>query len=167
MVLSIQTPLLTAIYALLTPAVSLYLLAEDTALGGVVTQAQGTQIDKTYSGNMRFPIDIDPRFLVKRLSIHGNTLISTRELLLRMPLFYFEYETDPATGEHKEDPTTGAPIIKDVYDFRVLIEMINKPGSEREVSAETVRGFTKYVLAVYRDKGYRGINIYVPKEALD
>ena len=114
-----------------------------------------------------FAEDTSQRWLVSELKISGNNLISTKELLGKMLWTYIEYEIDPSTGKPRKDPKTGVPVAKGFYDFRVLIEIIIKPGEEREVSLKTIQGFTKYVSEVYQDKGYRGIYVYVPKEAID
>ena len=114
-----------------------------------------------------FAEDTSQRWLVSKLKISGNNLISTKELLEKMLWTYIEYEIDPSTGKPKKDPKTGVPVAKGYYDFHVLIEIIINPGKEREVSLKTIQGFTKFVSGVYQDKGYRGIYVYVPKEAID
>ncbi len=123
--------------------------------------------DKASLAELTFPEDASPRFVVKELRISGNNLISTAKLLEKLPLAYTVYESDPATGKHKKDPATEKKIVKDVYDFRVLNKIIVDSGIEREVSLKTIQGFTKYVLSAYRDKGYAGIYVYVPAEAVE
>jgi len=114
-----------------------------------------------------FAEDMSQRWLVSEVKISGNNLISRKELLEKMLWTYIEYEIDTSTGKPKKDPKTGVPVVKGFYDFRELIEIIIKPGEEREVSLKTIQGFTKYVSGVYQDKGYRGVYVYVPKEAID
>jgi hemolysin activation/secretion protein len=94
--------------------------------------------------------DTSPRFVVRELRISGNTLISTDELLENLPEFY--------TIIKRKDEI----IVAETYDFRVLREIIAEPGQEREVSKKTIEGLTKYLLSVYREKGYAGIYVSVP-----
>ena len=98
--------------------------------------------DKTSSAELTFPEDTSQRFLVKELSISGNDLISTAKLLENLPLAY--------TLTVQKDDTA----IEQVYDFRVLHDVILNPGQEREVSINTIQGLTKYVLSVYQNEGY-------------
>jgi hemolysin activation/secretion protein len=111
--------------------------------------------------------DLTPNLKMSKVQITGNTVLSIKELLGKIPWTYIEYETDPATGKIKKDPETKVPIAKAFYDFRVLFEIIINPGKEREVSLKTIRGFTRYLLSVYEEKGYRGIYVYVPLGAFD
>lgn len=85
-------------------------------------------------------------FQVRRLEIGGNDLIPTERLLRQLPETY-------VVGE-------------DAYDFRVLQEIISDPGPERGVSKKTITGLTQYLLAVYQDRGYAGIYVYVPLRAV-
>ncbi len=110
--------------------------------------------DKTSSAELTFPEDTSQRFLVKELRISGNDLISTAKLLENLPLVY--------TLTVQKDDTT----VEQIYDFRVLHDVILNPGQEREVSLKTIQGLTKYVLSVYQDKGYAGIYVYIPAEAV-
>ena len=132
--------------------------AQKTELERVIRQTRENLERKVALAKLTFPEDTSPRFLVKELRISGNSLISTAELLEELPLSYTVYETDPATGKK---------IVKDVYDFRVLNEIIAEPGRERQVSLKTIQGLTKYMLSVYQEKGYAGIYVYVPKQAVD
>ncbi|MHC4459861.1 MAG: ShlB/FhaC/HecB family hemolysin secretion/activation protein [Planctomycetota bacterium] len=104
---------------------------------------------------LNLPEDTSPRFVVKELQISGNNLVSTAKLLEKLPLAY--------KVSIRRDDTT----VEETYDFRVLHEVIVDPGREREVSLKTIQGLTKYVLSIYRDKGYAGIYVYVPAEAVD
>jgi hemolysin activation/secretion protein len=115
---------------------------------------------------LSFPEDTSPLFVVKELRISGNSLVSTAKLLEKLPLIYKIYEKDPTTGEDKIDPNTGEKIVKDVYDFRALNEIIIGRGREHKVSLKTIQGLTNYVLSMYREKGYIGIYVYVPKTAV-
>ena len=101
-----------------------------------------------------FPDDTTPRFSVKELRISGNTLISTEALLEKLPEAY--------VVTTKEDGDT----VKEVYDFRAVIDIIREPGRDRQMSLRTIQGLTKYLLSVYQDKGYAGIYVYVPAEAV-
>lgn len=102
-----------------------------------------------------FPEDTTPRFLVKELRISGNTLISTAELLGKMPTVY--------TVSVKKDGAS----IEEIYDFRALRDIILYPGQKREVSLKTIQGLTKYLLSVYENKDYAGIYVYVPAKAVE
>jgi hemolysin activation/secretion protein len=101
------------------------------------------------------PADTTPRFTVKKISISGNTLISTDDLFEKMPLIY--NASDKPLDEAESDL---------LYDFRILHDIILEPGQPRQVSARTVQGFTQYVLSAYQDKNYAGIYVYVPSEAV-
>jgi len=90
--------------------------------------------------------DTSITFPVKRLKIAGNALISTEQLLSRLPATY--------------------GIGEETYDFRVLHEVVSDPGPERSVSKKTIEGLTRYLLAVYQDAGYAGIYVYVPLKAV-
>jgi hemolysin activation/secretion protein len=113
-----------------------------------------------------FAEDTSQRWLVSEVKISGNNLISTKELLEKMLWHYIEYEIDPSTGKPKKDPNTGVPIAKGFYEFFDLGKVISKPGEKREVSIKAIQGFTKYISGIYQEKGYRGIYVYVPKEAV-
>ena len=110
--------------------------------------------DKTSLVGLTFPEDTSQRFLVKELRISGNDSISTAELLEELPFAY--------TISEKIDDTD----IEQVYDFRVLHDVILAPGQEREVSLKTIQGLTKYVLSIYQEEGYAGIYVYIPNEAV-
>lgn len=101
------------------------------------------------------PADTTPRFTVKRLRISGNSLISADELFDRMPLIY-----------NASDKTLDQADSDQLYDLRVLHEVILEPGRPRQVSARTVQGLTQYILSVYQKNNYAGIYVYVPSEAV-
>ena len=101
------------------------------------------------------PADTTQRFTVKQLQISGNELISTDEILDKMPLIY--NASDKPLEKAESDL---------LYDFRVLHEVILEPGQPRQVSARTVQGLTQYILSVYKKKNYAGIYVYVPSEAV-
>jgi len=94
------------------------------------------------------PEDTTPMMVAKELRIVGNTLITTEELMANIPLIY---------------NTSDLPLLKadsaDLYDFRVIHELINMPGKAQQVSERTVRQLTRCLLAVYNSKGYSGIYI--------
>ncbi len=110
--------------------------------------------DKTSSAELIFSEDTSRRFLVKELRIGGNDLITMAKLLENLPLAY--------TLTVQKDDTT----VEQIYDFRVLHDVILNPGEEREVSLNTIQGFTKYVLSVYQKEGYAGIYVYIPASAV-
>jgi len=102
------------------------------------------------------PEDTTQRFTVRELGISGNTLISTDKLLKNMPLIY-----------NASDKPLRQAESTDLYDFRTLRDIIDNPGQPRQISARTIRGLTQCILSVYRDKGYSGIYVAVPPEALE
>ena len=106
------------------------------------------------SDEITFPEDTTPRFSTRELKISGNTLISTEALLEKLPEAYI-------VSAKKDDDTD-----KEIYDFRVVIDLIRDPGGDRQVSLKTIQGLTKYILSVYQDKGYAGIYVYVPADAV-
>lgn len=101
------------------------------------------------------PADTTPRFTVKQLRISGNSLISADVLFDRMPLIY----------NASNKPLDQADSDQ-LYDLRVLHDVILEPGQPRQVSARTVQGLTQYILSVYQKKNYAGIYVYVPSEAV-
>jgi hemolysin activation/secretion protein len=98
--------------------------------------------------------DAAPYFPVRQLRITGNNLISTEDLLEKMPENYITVV--------KED----GRLVEKVYDFRVLRELVHEPGQTRDVSLKAIEGLTKYILSRYQEKGYAGIYVYVPAEAV-
>lgn len=110
--------------------------------------------DKISLVGLTFPEDTSQRFLVKELRISGNDLISTAELLEELPFAY-------KISEQIDDT-----VVEQVYDFRVLHDVILAPGQEREVSLTTIQGLTKYVLSIYQEEGYAGIYVYIPNAAV-
>jgi len=105
--------------------------------------------------SMRFAEDRTQRFSAKELQIRGNNLISTEELLQDLPTAY-------TVSVVKDDKPT-----EETYNFLALNSLISDPGVEREVSLKTIQGFTKYVLGAYQAKGYAGIYVYIPAEAVE
>ncbi len=103
---------------------------------------------------MSFPEDRTQRFSVRELHIRGNDLISTAELLEELPAAYII----PASE--------GDEPVEEIYDFRALKSLAYSPGVAREVSLKTIQGLTKYILRAYQAKGYAGIYVYVPDEAV-
>lgn len=104
---------------------------------------------------LKLPEDTTQSLTVRALSISGNSLISTAELLKDMPLIYNASEKPL----HEAEST-------DLFDLRILHDIITQPGQPRQVSTRTIQGFTQYLLSVYLDKNYAGIYVYVPSEAL-
>lgn len=101
------------------------------------------------------PTDTTQRFGVRELRISGNSLISTEELLEEMPLIFNASDAPLAEADSSQ-----------LYDFRVLHDVLLDPGQTRQVSARTIQGLTQYILSVYREKNYAGIYVYVPSEAV-
>jgi hemolysin activation/secretion protein len=110
--------------------------------------------DKASLAELSFPEDTSQRFLVKELRISGNNLVSTEELLEDMPLVYDLSKEEGAAAD-------------EIYDFRALLDIVVEPGIDREVSLKSIQGLTKYVLSIYRKKGYAGIYVYVPAKAVE
>jgi len=98
--------------------------------------------------------DASPLFAVKEITISGNMLIPTVELLQDLPTTYSRAKADVE------------PAAAEVYNFTVVQEIINNPGQARKISQKTIQGLTLYLLSVYQKKGYAGIYIYVPAKAV-
>jgi len=105
---------------------------------------------------LNLPEDTSPLMTAKELRIVGNALIKTEELLSNIPLVY----------NASDVPLQEAESIN-LYDFRTLCDIIENPGQPRQISARTIRGLTQCILSAYRDKGYSGIFVSVPPEALE
>lgn len=104
----------------------------------------------------RLPADTTQQFDIRRIAITGNKVITTEKLLKDIPLIY----DASGKGITKADS-------EDLYDLRPLLKIVEDPGPPRQVSARTIQGFTQYLLGVYQDKGYAGIRVYVPADALE
>lgn len=101
------------------------------------------------------PEDTTQKVSVKEISITGNTLLTTDELLADMPLIY-----NASLDKIKKADS------RDLYDFRVLHDIILEPGQPRQVSVRTIKAFTQYLVSVYQKNNYSGIYVYVPSEAM-
>jgi len=101
------------------------------------------------------PEDTTQKITVKEISITGNKLLTTDELLADMPLIY-----------NASLDTLKKADSRDLYDFRVLHDIILDPGQPRQVSTRTIKAFTQYLVSVYRKNNYSGIYVYVPSQAL-
>lgn len=121
----------------------------------VLGQLRENLEDEKSSAKLTFPDDSTPRFEVKEIRISGNNEIPTAKLLKNLPLAY-------RVSTQKDDST-----IEEIYDFRVLHQILLNPGQKREVSLKTIQGLTKYILSVYQNNNYAGIYVYVPAEAVD
>jgi len=104
---------------------------------------------------LNLPEDTSSRFAVKEVRISGNRLVSTDRLLMNMPLVY-------NTSEKPADKAEPG----DLYDFRILQDIILNPGQSRKISRRTMQGFTEYILSVYRNSGYAGIYVYISAQAV-
>jgi hemolysin activation/secretion protein len=101
------------------------------------------------------PEDTTQKITVKEIRISGNSLLTTDQLLDGMPLIYNDStETLKMAGS------------ENLYDFRVLHDIVLEPGQERQVSTRTIRAFTQYLVSVYRKHNYAGIYVYVPSQAM-
>jgi len=101
------------------------------------------------------PKDTSSRLRVKRIEVSGNTLISTEALFADMPLVY-----------NSSDKPLGQADSSELYDIRTIHDVIDEPGELRLVSARTIQGLTQYILSAYQHRGYAGIYVYVPAEAV-
>ncbi len=159
MSLSSRTTILTVTVCLflVTPCLAQTSIQQErkAELERVLEKLRKKAEDKTSLVGLTFPEDTSQRFLVKELRISGNDLISTAKLLEELPFAY-------KISEQIDDT-----VVEQVYDFRVLHDVILAPGQEREVSLTTIQGLTKYLLSIYQEKGYAGIYVYIPVEAVE
>ena len=128
---------------------------EKSELEELIGKLRESLEDKVSVAEITLPEDTSQRFAVKEIRISGNNLVSTTELLEKMPLTY------PPPGERDVN------AAEEIYDFRTVVDVFVNPGREREVSLKTIQGLTKYVLSIYQDKGYAGIYVYVPAKAVE
>jgi len=105
---------------------------------------------------LNLPEDTNLRLTVKEVIISGNTLILTRELLKEVPEIY---------------NASNKPLLQaqnaDLFDLRVLLDVIKQPGKPCEVSTRSIQGFTQYLLSVYQKQHYAGIYVYVSPNAIE
>ncbi|HUU19580.1 MAG TPA: ShlB/FhaC/HecB family hemolysin secretion/activation protein [Sedimentisphaerales bacterium] len=104
---------------------------------------------------LELPEDTTSTLTVRALRISGNSLISTAELFKDMPSIYNASDKPLQEAERT-----------DLFDLRILHDIIIRPGQPRQVSTRTIQGFTQYLLSVYQNKNYAGIYVYVPSDAL-
>jgi len=114
-----------------------------------------SQDDQVGISQLNLPEDTTVRFDVSQLTITGNDLISTDDLLKNMPLVY------NASSKQIQKATSSS-----LYDFSVVKDVIDKPGEARKLSTRTIQGLTQYILSVYQRAGYAGIYVYVPEESI-
>jgi hemolysin activation/secretion protein len=139
------------------PATIAGVISEDrrAELQKVLERLRQKKENEAASVGQALPDDQSLTFDVRQLQIGGNALISTARLLDKLPLVYAV--TTVVDGND----------VTEKYDFRPLYDTILEPGQTRKVSLNTVQGFTKYLLSVYRKEGYIGIYVYVPIDTLD
>ena len=101
------------------------------------------------------PEDTTKSISVKEIRISGNSLLTTDKLLADMPLIY-----------NASLDTLKMADSRNLYDFRVVHDIILEPGQARQVSTRTIRALTQYLVSVYRKKNYSGIYVYVPSQAM-
>jgi len=104
---------------------------------------------------LKLPEDTSLSMAVREVNISGNTLIKTDELLKNIPSIY--NASDKPLEEAESD---------ELYDLRVLQDIMIQPGQARRVSTRTIQGFTQYLLSLYQDKNYAGIYVYVPADTM-
>jgi hemolysin activation/secretion protein len=117
-------------------------------------EKEKTKLQETIAA-VSLPDDRTARMEVREVRISDNALVSTDELLDKMPLIYNASDKPLLEAE-----------IDSLYDLTVVKDIILNPGEPRRVSARTIRGFTQYILSVYRQHGYAGIYVYVPVDAV-
>jgi hypothetical protein len=105
--------------------------------------------------DIALPQDNTPKMAVRRVQIEGNILVTDAEIINQMPLIW------SASGKPVSET-----MPENLYDFRVLDEIMIGPGAPRQVSARTVQGFTAFILSLYQKHNYAGIYVYVPKSAM-
>jgi hemolysin activation/secretion protein len=115
-----------------------------------------SKISREEIAMLDLPEDTSALMTAKELRISGNALLTTEELLSNIPLGY----------NASDMPLQEAESIN-LYDFRTLCDIIDEPGRPRQISARTIQGLTQCILSIYRDKGYSGIFVSVPPEALE
>jgi hemolysin activation/secretion protein len=103
--------------------------------------------------DLSVPEDVTPKYFVRAVEITGNTLLSAQELWEDLPVLCVKWNKDPN-------------VPPDVYDFRVLKDVLRAPGALRQVSTRTIKGFTEYLVARYHERGYAGIYVYVSAKAI-
>jgi hemolysin activation/secretion protein len=111
---------------------------------------------KAAFGDIILPDDTSERFAVRQLSISGNRLIPTEQLLQQLPVIY----NASTVSLSQADPNS-------LYDFSALCEIIDRPGTEQQISKRTMQGFTNYILWVYHRHNYTGIYVYIAAEAVE
>jgi hemolysin activation/secretion protein len=104
---------------------------------------------------LELPEDTSLRMAIREVNISGNTLITTDELLKNIPSIY--NASDKPLKEAESD---------ELYDLRVLQDIMIQPGQTRRISTRTIQGFTQYLLSLYQDKNYAGIYVYVPADTM-
>lgn len=116
----------------------------------------GMEISPEEIAHLSLPEDTTPLMTAKQLVITGNNLISTGEILSSIP----------SVLNASEVPVKKAASA-DLYDLRPILGLIANPGQPRKISARTVRGLAQCILKIYRNRGYSGIFVAVPPEALE
>jgi hemolysin activation/secretion protein len=104
--------------------------------------------------DIALPQDNTPKMDVRNIQIEGNILITDAEIIDQMPLIW------SASGQPLSQSKS-----EDLYDFRVLNEIILEPGAPRQVSTRTVQGLMAFILSLYQEKNFAGISVYVPQSA--
>jgi hemolysin activation/secretion protein len=98
--------------------------------------------------------DRSPVFDISSISIRGNTILTSEELLEDIPIIYNAW----SESIKKADPVF-------LYDLGGIRTVIDNPGQSTKVSARNIQGLVQYILKVYKDKGYV-VRVYVPEESL-
>lgn len=110
---------------------------------GTEAKVKMSKLDKLIA---RLPEDKSPSLAVKQIRIVGNSLVSTETILGKMPLIY---QAEP----------------NNLYDLRVIREVVAEPNLPRQVSQRMIEGLTQYVLSLYMKKNYGGTRVLAPEAA--
>lgn len=122
------------------------------------------RLNKIQAKEPNLPVDITARLKVRELVISGNTLISTKTILKRMPEIY----------NLSDEPVNKAPS-RLLYDFRNVRKLASEPNSGtldavksdgQDITLRTVEGLIQFILSLYQEKHYGGIYVYIPKDAI-
>jgi hemolysin activation/secretion protein len=120
-----------------------------------INMAMKRKIGEPFIETLDLFVDTTQTFNVTDLNINGNTLITTPELFMDMPLIY-----NSSTQPLAEAPSTF------LFDLRPIYDVILEPDQTHEVSLRTIQGLTQYILSVYQQENWSGIYVYVPQDSI-
>jgi hemolysin activation/secretion protein len=120
-----------------------------------INMAMRRRIGEPFIETLELFVDTTQTFNVTDLNINGNTLISTPELLMEMPLIY-----NASTQPLAEAPSTF------LFDLRPIYNVVLEPDQTHEVSLRTIQGLTQFILSVYQQENWSGIYVYIPQDSI-